>query len=90
MNMKVLEVVTPLSIYHFCSTGNIFWGGKFKGEENFTLGDFYAVNMKNCGRINVRKYKDIKGSDKYVTLDISLKLVSLDKMRIKSLEPKDN
>ena len=40
MNMKLLEVVTPLSIYHSCSTGNFFWRGKFTGEENFTLGDF--------------------------------------------------
>ena len=29
-------------------------------------------------------------SDNYVTLDISLKFGSLDKMRIKSSEPKDN
>ena len=33
--------------------------------------------MKNCGRHNVRKYREIKGNDKYVTLDISLKFDSL-------------
>ena len=44
--------------------------------------------MKNCGRCNVRKHKEIKGSDKYVTLDISLKFNSLDKMNITSSESK--
>ena len=37
---------------------------------------------------NVRKHKDIKGSDKYVTLDISLKFESLDKIKITSSESK--
>ena len=44
--------------------------------------------MKNCGRHNVSKLKDIKGSDKYVTLDISLMFDSLDKMKITSSESK--
>ena len=44
--------------------------------------------MKNCGRSIVRKHKDIKGSDKYVTLDISSKFDSLDKMKITSSESK--
>ena len=44
--------------------------------------------MKNCGHRNVRKHKDIKGSDKYVTLDISSKFDSLDKMKITSSESK--
>ena len=46
--------------------------------------------MKNCGRHNVSKDREIKGSGKYVTLYISLKFGSLDKMRITSSEPKDN
>ena len=46
--------------------------------------------MKNCGRHNVRKHRDIKGSDKYVTLDILLKFDSLEKMRIKTSESKDD
>ena len=46
------------------------------------------MNMKNCGRHNVRKHRDIKVSYKYVTLDISLKFDSLDKMRITSSESK--
>ena len=38
--------------------------------------------MKNCGRRNVRKHKEIKGSYKYLTLDISLNFYNLDKMII--------
>ena len=59
-------------------------GGKFTGEKKL----FSAVNMKNCGSCNVRKHKYIKGSDKYVTFDISLKFDSLDKMKITSSESK--
>ena len=47
---------------------------------------FLAVNIKNCGRHNVRKHKEIKGSEKYVTLEISSKFDSLDKMKITSSE----
>ena len=86
MNMKLLSVVTPPSIYHGCSTRKTFWEGKFIGEEKL----FSDVNMKNCGRRNVRKHKERKDSDKYVTLDISLKFYSLDNMKIKSSESKDN
>ena len=35
------------------------------------------------------KHKEIKGNDKYITLDILLKFDSLDKMRITSSESKD-
>ena len=62
----------------------MFWGGKFTGKENL----FLAVNTKNYGRRNVRKHKEIKGSDKYVTLDISLKFDNLDKMKITSSQSK--
>ena len=79
MNMKLLAVVTPPSIYHGCSTRKTFWEEKL----------FSAVNMKICGRRNVRKYKEIKGSDKYVTLDISLKFDNLDKMKTTSSESKE-
>ena len=47
------------------------------------------MNMKICGLRNVRKHREIKGSDKYVTLDISLKFGSQEKMRITSSDPKD-
>ena len=76
MNMNILEIVTPPSIYHGCSTRKTLW------EENFTLGEFTLVNMNNCGRPNVRKHRDIKDSDEYTTLVILLKFGSLDKMRI--------
>ena len=58
------------------------------GKEKFTIGEFIAVNMKTCHHQNVRKNREIKGSDKYVTLDISLKFDILDKMRIKCSESK--
>ena len=84
MNMKLLAVVTTPSIYHVCSNRKTFWEEKFTGKEFF----FLAVNMKNYGRHNIRKHKEIKGSDKYVTLDISLKFDSLDKMKITYSESK--
>ena len=40
------------------------------------------------GRRNVRKHKEIKGNDKYVTSDISSKFDSLDKIKITSSESK--
>ena len=46
--------------------------------------------MKICDCRNVRKHRDVKGSGKYVTLDISFKFDSLDNMTIKSSELKDN
>ena len=59
-------------------------GENFTGKEDL----FLAVNMGNCSRRNIREHKEIKGSDKYVTLDISSKFDSLDKMKIKSSESK--
>ena len=69
MNMKLLAIVTPPSIYHGCSTRKTLWEEKFTGTQNL----FLAVNMKNCCRNSVRRHKEIKGIDKYVTLDISSK-----------------
>ena len=51
---------------------------------------FTAVNIKNCGPQNVRKHREIKGSYKYVTLEILLNFTSLDKMIITYSEPKDD
>ena len=85
MNMELLAVVTIPSIYHGCSTWKTLWEENFTSEEKL----FSAVNMKNCGRRNVRKQREIKGSDKYVTLDISLKFDSLDNMKITSSESKE-
>ena len=85
MNIKLLAVVTSPSIYHIPYTRRTFWDEKFTGKENL----FLAGNMKNCGRCNARKHKDIKGSDKYVTLDISSKVDSLNNMKITSSESKE-
>ena len=82
--MKFLVVVTPPSIYHGFSTRKMFWEEKFTGKEHL----FLYVNMKNCVRRKVRKHKDIKDSDKIVTLDISSKFDSLDKMNITSSDSK--
>ena len=45
--------------------------------------------MKNCGHHKVRKHKEIKGSDKIVTLDISSKFDSLKNMKTTSSESKE-
>ena len=84
--MKFLVVVTPPSIYHGCSARKTFWQEKFTGKKDL----FRSVNMKNCGRRKVRKHKEIKGSDKIVTLNISAKFDSLNKMKTTSSEPKGN
>ena len=60
--MKFLSVVTPPYIYHSCSTRKTLCEGKFLGKEDL----FLSVNMKNCGRRNVRENKEIRGSDKYI------------------------
>ena len=44
--------------------------------------------MENCCRCNVSKNREIKGSDKYFTLDISLKFDSMNEMKITSSESK--
>ena len=90
INMNILAVVTPPSIYHGFCTHKTFWKEKFTGEEKFTLGELTDANMNNRGCLYVRKHRDIKGSEKYVTLDISLKFDSMDNMRITSSESKEN
>ena len=64
MNMKLLTVVTPPSLYHGCSTWKTFL------EKKFTLGKFSPVNMNSCSHRNVRKHIEIKNGEKYITLDI--------------------
>ena len=75
--MKFLLVLTPPYIYHGCSTRKTLWEEHFTGKEYL----FLSMNMKNCGCHKVRKRKEIKGSDKSVTLDISSKFDSLNKMK---------
>ena len=66
-DMNPLAVLISPSIYHSCSTRKTFWKGKFK-----------QVNMKNCGRSNVIKHRNIKSGEQYITLEISLKFGNLD------------
>ena len=47
------------------------------------------MNKNNCGRCNIRKHRETKGSDKYVTLDITSEFDILDKMKITSSESKE-
>ena len=82
--MKFLVVVTPPSIYHGCSTRKTFWEEKFKGKKDL----FQSVIIKIFGRRKVRKQKEIKGSDKIVTLNVSAKLDSMNKMVTTSSESK--
>ena len=88
--MKFLVVVTPVSIYHGCSTQKTFREENFTGKQDL----FESVNMKNCGQRNVRKHKEIKGSDKCITLNMyeilnfSEKFENLDKMETTSSESK--
>ena len=63
----------------------MFWRGKFTGKEDL----FLSVNMKTFGRRNDRKHREIKGRDKYSTLEISLKTDSPDKMKITSSKSKE-
>ena len=49
---------------------------------------FQSVNMKNCGRRKVRKHKEIKGSDKIVTLNVSVKVDSLNRIKTTPSESK--
>ena len=57
MTMNLLSVVTPPSFYHGFSTRKTLWEETFIGEEKFTLGEFTAVNMENCGCCNVSKHR---------------------------------
>ena len=88
--MKFLVVVTPPSIYHGFSTRKTFWDGNFTGKQYL----FESVNIKNCGCRKVSKHKEIKGSDKCVTLNIyeilniSEKFDDLNKMETTSSESK--
>ena len=47
INMKLLAVVTPPSIYHGCYAWKIFLEEKFTGKKKFTIGELSDVNMRN-------------------------------------------
>ena len=70
--------------------------GRRSGRKKFTGKQylFESVKMKNCGRRKVSKHKEIKGSDKCVTLNIydilniSEKYDDMDKIENTSSESK--
>ena len=92
--MKFL-VVGPPYIYHGCSTRKTFWEEKFTGKKQDL---FEPVNMRNCGKRNFSKHRDIKDSGERVTLiayenmyeilKISEKFDNLYKMETTSSESK--
>ena len=92
--MKFL-VVGPPYIYHRCSTWKIFWEEKFTGKKQDL---FEPVNMRNRGKRNFRKHREIKDIDERVTLKayenmyeilkFSEKFDNLDKMETTSSESK--
>ena len=82
--MKFLVVLMSPYIYHGCSTRMMFWEEHFTDKKDL----FQSVNMKNCGRRKVRKHKEIRGSDKCVTLNMSKHFDSLNKMETTSSESK--
>ena len=75
MNMKLLSVVAPPSIYHGCST-----------RKDFLEEKFAPVNMRNSGHHNLGENREIKDGEKYIILDIYLNFGSLNKMKITSSE----
>ena len=84
--MNCLVVLTPPYIYHGFSTRKTFWEENSTGKKDL----FQSVNTKNCDCHKVRKHKEIKGSDKIVTLNISAKFHSMNKMETTSSESKKN
>ena len=64
--MKFLVVATAPSIYHGCSTQKTLWEEKFAGKKQDL---FKLVNMRNCGKRNVRKHKEFKKGDELVTYE---------------------
>ena len=92
--MKFL-VVTPPSIYHGCSTRKTLWEENFTGKKQDL---FELLNMRNCGKRNFRKHREIKDSDERITLKayenmyeilkFSEKFDNLDKMETTSSESK--
>ena len=92
--MKFL-VVTPPSLYHGYSTWKTFWEKIFTGKKKDL---FEPVNMRNRGKRNCRKHREIKDSDERITLKayenmyeilkFSEKFDNLDKMETTSSESK--
>ena len=76
--MKSIAVVTAPSIYHGRSAQKTVW------DEKVT-----PVNMRRCGRHNVRKHRESKNGEQYIALDISLKVDCLKKSEFTSSRSMD-
>ena len=72
--MKFLAIVSPPSIYNGCSTRKTFWEEKFAGKKQDL---FKPVNMRNCGKRNVRKHKEIKKGDERVTYENKYEILKI-------------
>ena len=83
--MDFLVVVTPPSIFIMVAPLR-----RRSGRESSLVRKicFSLRNMKNCGRHKVKKHKETKGSDKIITLNVSAKFDSLNKMESTSSESK--
>ena len=71
--MKFLVVTLP-SIYHGCSTWKTFWEEKFTGKKQDL---FEPLNMRNCGKCNFRKHRDIKKCDERVTYENKYEILKI-------------
>ena len=74
--MHLLVVVTPTPvIYDGCSAQKPLW------EDKFT-----PVNMTSCVRRNVRKHRELKEFEQYITLETSFELDCMYKREVTSSE----
>ena len=69
--MNFPAFVSLPSIYHDCSTWDTFW------EEEFT-----TTKMRSFGHCNFIKQKDIRNSEEYIALEISLMIDCLYKREV--------
>ena len=79
--MKFL-VVGPPSIYHGCSTRKTFWEEKFTGKKQDS---FEPANMRNCGKRNFMKHREIKDSDELVTYVLNME--NMDRKPAAKIDP---
>ena len=77
MNLLVV-VTTPPDIYDGCSAQKPLW------EEKFTL-----VNMTSYGGRNVRKHREHKKFEQYISLETSFEIVCMEKREFASSELRD-
>ena len=63
--------------------------GRLSGRKSSHVRNIFSVcEHENCGRRKVRKHKEIRGSDKCATLNVSETFDSLNKMETTSSESK--